>query len=348
MVEALEKLRLDTETKDMIAQGALKATLDQMEEAADGIMNNFKDVKNVVNLLTPSLKSMQTRINALHLHLTTPPPSTMPNPNPNPNHNITTIPSLYSDTQRSSPMAQSAQTCSALVNDLGIQAIIKDQLFPILVPYLPISSTLEAPAALHNIEQENGIATGSLIQAKWDGVYHKQEKFFPRKDKKEAITCMHCQLWGHIARDCNANEDTWVTHTEPQNVTTPTSSTVTCKEFEQHCANLNAKLPENLMPYYPTNVEWTQASLPPKAHLPQRERVAKPKTTQGGGMRQTTLNNLGYGSLQIRPVPMRQQHGELPPPQVALPTHTTLPTPSPPSTSNPSNKMNSCLERTSQ
>ncbi|KIK78982.1 hypothetical protein PAXRUDRAFT_162552 [Paxillus rubicundulus Ve08.2h10] len=143
------------------------------------------------------------------------------------------------DSEEAALWLKSAQTCSALVNNLGIQAIIKDQLFPILVPYVPISSTLEDLATLHDIKVENGIAAGSLIQAKWvkpaykcaidqrvvhavftlcdpmvanllvqDGVYHKQEKFFPRKDKKEAIHCMRCQLWGHIARDCNANEDT--------------------------------------------------------------------------------------------------------------------------------------------
>ncbi|KIK79515.1 hypothetical protein PAXRUDRAFT_161152, partial [Paxillus rubicundulus Ve08.2h10] len=69
-VAALEKLQKDTEVKEVITQGLLSTSMDHTEEVADRLLNSPEDIKNIVNVLTPSLKSTQSQINALHLHLT--------------------------------------------------------------------------------------------------------------------------------------------------------------------------------------------------------------------------------------------------------------------------------------
>jgi hypothetical protein len=113
-----------------------------------------------------------------------------------------------------------------------------------------------------------------------DGLYIFQEKFFPQKDKKEPIRCVRCQGWGHIARDCHANHDTCGTcgnHHRTANCTNQNAShcancnsndhpsySRNCPDFTRRCELIDAKNPENLMPYYPTDEFWTQVLLPPK------------------------------------------------------------------------------------
>ncbi|KIJ19213.1 hypothetical protein PAXINDRAFT_70215, partial [Paxillus involutus ATCC 200175] len=210
---------------------------------------------------------------------------------------------------------KSDQIRDNLADPLGIQAITKDQPYQLLVPFLPIVTNLEALTMLRNLESENNLDCGTITQAKWvkppekqaasqrvahtvltlcnplsanllirDGLYFKQEKFFPRKDKKEAIRCMKCQLWGHIAKDCKAQADTCGTCGETHRTSACTnhnklycvscdtndhaSHNRSCGEFAKRCAILDTKLLENLLPYFPTNTPWTQVLLPPKSNLP--------------------------------------------------------------------------------
>ncbi|KIK79514.1 hypothetical protein PAXRUDRAFT_161158, partial [Paxillus rubicundulus Ve08.2h10] len=245
---------------------------------------------------------------------------------------------------------KSDSICDNLTNSLGIQAIIRDQLYQLLVPYLPISTSLESPATLCNIKPENSLTCGTIAQVKWvkplekqamnqrvahtilmlcnpmsanllicNSIYHKQEKFFPRKDKKEAICCMCCQLWGHIAKYCKVKEDTCEMCGDLHRTSVCTnrnklfcvscstnnhaSHNRACREFENCCTILDAKIPENLMPYFPTDIPWTQVLLPPKANLSRQERPFTQATAQRG-LRQTTLNgNPGFGPPVKRPRP---------------------------------------------
>ncbi|KIK76206.1 hypothetical protein PAXRUDRAFT_51592, partial [Paxillus rubicundulus Ve08.2h10] len=64
-IVALAKLQKDTEVKEVIAQGLLSASMDCTEEEADGLLNSLKNIKNIINILTPSLESTQSQINAL-------------------------------------------------------------------------------------------------------------------------------------------------------------------------------------------------------------------------------------------------------------------------------------------
>ncbi|KAF9234175.1 hypothetical protein BU15DRAFT_9759, partial [Melanogaster broomeanus] len=190
-----------------------------------------------------------------------------------------------------------------LIAALGIQSNIKDRLYSILVPFLPITSPLESPTFLRSVEEENDLNTGSIESARWikpierrnthqrvahaifsisdpmianvllrDGIYINKEKLHPWKDKREPFRCVRCQLWGHIARDCKATHDTCGTcgehHRTAECNQTDTlfctgcksknhaSYSRNCKEFIKRSAELDAKYPENNMPYFPTNVEW--------------------------------------------------------------------------------------------
>ena len=113
-----------------------------------------------------------------------------------------------------------------------------------------------------------------------DGIYISQEKLHPRKDKREPVRCVRCQQWGHVAKDCKAAQDTCGTcgknHRTNECNSYKTHYCVSCKsdnhaswdrncpEFENRCAGIDAKLPENSMPYFPTDETWTQVMLPPK------------------------------------------------------------------------------------
>ncbi|KIJ63742.1 hypothetical protein HYDPIDRAFT_65038, partial [Hydnomerulius pinastri MD-312] len=193
---------------------------------------------------------------------------------------------------------------NSLISELGIQAVVRGRLYPILVPYLPIAANPEDPWFLREIEEENGLEAGVLDSGRWvkpkerraqsqrvahamlyfcdamaanilirNGIYFRQEKFFPRKDKREALCCVRCQLWGHIAKDCKADHDTCGTCGDKHRTSECCNPNKLycvsckskdhasyhrgCKEFLKRCAALDAKLPENLMPYYPTDAEWT-------------------------------------------------------------------------------------------
>ncbi|KAF9245442.1 hypothetical protein BU15DRAFT_11724, partial [Melanogaster broomeanus] len=106
-----------------------------------------------------------------------------------------------------------------------------------------------------------------------DGIYINREKLYPRKNKREPIRCVRCQLWGHIARDCKAEHDTCGTcgehhRTSDCNKTDKlfcvgcktknhASYSRNCQEFIKRSIAMDAKHPENNMPYFPTNEEWT-------------------------------------------------------------------------------------------
>ena len=114
-----------------------------------------------------------------------------------------------------------------------------------------------------------------------NGLYVSNKLLRPIKDKKEPLRCLKCQKWGHLARVCKAEVDTCgicadnhrtsaCPSEKPQicvncNTTDHPSSSRKCPEFLRRCTELNDKTPENSMPYFPTEEDWTQAALPPKA-----------------------------------------------------------------------------------
>ncbi|KAG1728963.1 uncharacterized protein EDB91DRAFT_1006498, partial [Suillus paluster] len=81
------------------------------------------------------------------------------------------------------------------------------------------------------------------------------------KDKREPVQCIHCQLWGHIARDCQAPHNVCGTcgkshHTNDCNayrtfycVSCDSQEHASwdrkCPEFESKCVGIDSKHPEN-------------------------------------------------------------------------------------------------------
>ena len=177
------------------------------------------------------------------------------------------------------------------------------------------------------------------------GIYVNRECLRAHKDKKEPLRCLKCQEWGHIARTCKAQTDTCGSCADNHRSSTcpsekppycvsckstdHSSASRKCPEFIRKCQELNARTPENTMPYFPTEEEWTQVPLPPKATgpiVPTRPPAAplsariKPQ--------QTKINNY-YGTSQKQATQSPTNPGARPssPSLSSTPAHTSAPAP---------------------
>ncbi|KAG2037956.1 hypothetical protein BDR03DRAFT_862787 [Suillus americanus] len=110
------------------------------------------------------------------------------------------------------------ENCLGIATALGNTATIKDRCYSIIVPFLPITSSIEDPAWLRTVEEENDMTPGAIEAANWikplqhrapdqwvahaivhfadphsannalhDGIYIGQEKLHPHKDKWELV-----------------------------------------------------------------------------------------------------------------------------------------------------------------
>lgn len=119
-----------------------------------------------------------------------------------------------------------------------------------------------------------------------------------RKDLREPIRCNKCQEFGHIRNVCKTTER--CAHCASESHTTAdcppnrpphcvscgpdsnhASSSRTCPSFIHKSEALDARYPENGMPYFPTGERWTWAPAPPKLSIsppkPQPMREARPQ-----------------------------------------------------------------------
>jgi len=124
-------------------------------------------------------------------------------------------------------------------------------------------------------------AANKLIQG---GMYYDLGKLQPLKNKREPLRCLKCQRWGHMAKNCTEEKDTCGTcggehcHTSCNsyrtlycvNCRSPSHSSTDkeCPEYKSQLKALNARTPENSMPYFPTEEPWMQVALPPKPSGP--------------------------------------------------------------------------------
>lgn len=141
----------------------------------------------------------------------------------------------------------------------------------------------------------------------------------PKKPTIELIRCMKCNKFGHFVANCKSFTDTCAVcaqahrssectdKTHPKCVNCPAGSdghpswSRMCPDFLRRCKDFDAKFPENSIPFYPTDEEWTWA----KDHTnTQRARSVMltqppvPSLSQPNQLRQTTLN-LGITSTQL-------------------------------------------------
>ena len=171
-----------------------------------------------------------------------------------------------------------------------------------------------------------------------DGLYLSQHKYHPRKDRKEPLRCLRCQKWVHYASSCTQLKDTCGScaheHRDREcnsfetyycvNCESPShrSRDRSCPDFQRRCAELDARSPENTMPYFPTDVPWTQVLLPPKPDGPIRHANPPMPAQTPREYTQCTLGTTQSGQLGINPANRTRQPQPQPqPPPPPAPSH---------------------------
>jgi hypothetical protein len=119
-----------------------------------------------------------------------------------------------------------------------------------------------------------------------DGIIVCGMKIRPKKQKQEPIQCMKCRLWGHFATECTAevdtcgacgeahrtkhcrNRDKW--HCASCGPNTHASWDRSCPEFIRRCAILDERNPQNAMPFFPAEHDWTLTVRPERIPLDMR------------------------------------------------------------------------------
>ncbi|KAG2742181.1 hypothetical protein P692DRAFT_201652991, partial [Suillus brevipes Sb2] len=106
-----------------------------------------------------------------------------------------------------------------------------------------------------------------------DGITIDHLLLWPKKNRREPLRCAKCQHYGHIARECIAHGDTCAncgnnhrTSDCPTkdkyfctacNTDDHASWSRDCPSFIQKCEDTDKRYPDNTLPYFPTDEEWT-------------------------------------------------------------------------------------------
>ena len=116
--------------------------------------------------------------------------------------------------------------------------MIKNRMYKILVPRLPVTFETNGEDSLRELEEQNSMKDGILLKARWikltyrrllgqqyvhlalmvsspgkanviiwDGIYICGTKAYPRKLKTEPKQCMKCRKWGHFTAECLEEKD---------------------------------------------------------------------------------------------------------------------------------------------
>ena len=112
------------------------------------------------------------------------------------------------------------------------------------------------------------------------GLFIRQKKVYAEKCKREPLRCLKCQGWNHMASSCPQLRDTCGTCAQHHRMAACTGPNKyrcvlcgsddhaswdrSCPTFLHKCAELNNRMEENRMPYFPTLETWTQAREPEK------------------------------------------------------------------------------------
>lgn len=112
-----------------------------------------------------------------------------------------------------------------------------------------------------------------------NGIFICGTRVMSIKGKREPIRCLKCHGWDHLAAVCTKDDKCGTCAGGHRTATcnskiyycTPCSSSGhaswsrDCPTFRAKCALMDKRLPENSMPYYPTDEEWTQNNAPSSA-----------------------------------------------------------------------------------
>lgn len=148
------------------------------------------------------------------------------------------------------------------------------------------------PLARRHPDQTHAYAVISLYSADSanalirDGLIICGTKVRPKKQKQEPIQCMKCRGWGHFATECPAEKDTCGNCGEGHRTNTCGSRSKLycaacktnthaswsreCPEFIRRCAIIDNRNPENAMPYFPTDQDWTFTTRPERVPMATR------------------------------------------------------------------------------
>ena len=140
------------------------------------------------------------------------------------------------------------------------------------------------PLNRRRADQTNAYAMLSLSSADSanllirDGLLICGTKVWPKKQKTEPIQCMKCRNWGHFASACPSQTDVCGTCGEAHHTTachnrgklrcvscnnnSHASWSRDCPEFNRRCSIYDERNPENAMPYFPSEQDWSLLSRP--------------------------------------------------------------------------------------
>ena len=163
----------------------------------------------------------------------------------------------------------------------------------------------------------------------------------PLKQKQEPTQCMKCRRWGHFADKCLETEDTCGTCGGKHRTSTCTSRDKrhcvscgsgahaswdrSCPDFIRRCALIDKRNPDNSMPFFPAEQDWTYVTRPnripmcdrfPAAYAVNSIPVAGPRTTQRrkGPAPQGKPSS---GNPNLIPVPPKNRYGAREPGELA-------------------------------
>src|SRR6266481_4898681 len=177
----------------------------------------------------------------------------------------------------------------------------------------PTQTCCHAIFSLKSPQAANSILTHGMVV--------HQKKVYAEKCKKEPLHCLKCHGWGHMARECSAAVDTCGTCAQGHRTDTCTNTARphcvscgtgghaswdrACPIFQHKCREMNDRLEDNSMPYFPMEEAWTQVWEPPKVVYvgpPPPFPLRVPQEARGGaGMAQSTLNWQSTGSPKRGP-----------------------------------------------
>jgi hypothetical protein len=125
-----------------------------------------------------------------------------------------------------------------------------------------------------------------------------QKRVHPKKLKRKPIQCLKCQIFGHIATTCTIPLDIRGTCTAAHKTSDctayktercvscqtegHTSWSRNCPTFIRKCREMDERTPENNMPYFPTEQEWTHVAEPTQRAPPPPPLPTPPQTAEDG------------------------------------------------------------------
>ena len=182
-------------------------------------------------------------------------------------------------------------------------SIMSDQWLKPLQRREPSQEVAHALITFHSAEAANKVLT--------EGIIICQKRIYAEKCKKEPIRCLRCHGWNHLTYTCLKKYDTCGTcgnrhktavcsnhsrlHCVSCNTNDHASWDRECPTFTCKCAELDDRLTENVMPYFPTNESWTHVTQPGKIII----QHSTPQATPSGNWQRVERQRGRYKQMTL-------------------------------------------------